>query len=1386
MPTSSSSAVSTLHFDLSHLPNDVEFTLRSSGIHYSLRRHTADTLAEHSLKNSALALIPPENQHRVTHFAEGVALSEEAVGWHWVSHPARDAQPHLPEIALVFVHVPAKSRRRAARLRDKKRSVRGVPPSLASLGVMNLPSGDTSAIEEDSWSLKTPIETTKAIISSHPDIASLNPDVAAIALEHVEQAATGSDLYNYIRSNHTTFYSKTFVTGLDGKIIEPAQNLTDKDNQPVTWPAGPNGSTPAIPQYQLSEAITGTATSAGYALPVVQQALRAIGNDPHLNGQKWSAPQGVTVNAQPAPSQSTSAAITSPLLQTTGAEWTVDFQTSQYGLDVDASSIQFDSGTNSFSINVKNWANRGLSMWVQFFDENGSAINVPGAPDAEPTLLYVELIGSGNVICGIPVWNDYKSVSFSFPTNAVTADMLFGGLGTGSGKAVVVGPGEAYTILVNYTVPIMLMIAAVGLQSTAFYMEWVAPNAGAVTLVGMAGLGLADTGLVKIADPAEVLTASAGVAAGLILSGLPSLAAIILGYETAQQFLDAVPFVGWGLKVASLAMGLSGMIATTAECAQSPAMYQVEIKRVMDVAVSVSPDPLHGIAPQLPVWPDVAATCEIILQYQGGTSISMAPALPSPRDKQISITFTQVPTAPGDFLQITANIYSSTGWLAGKWTSGWVPAVPSSGSTLTLSGSIIESLVPLTSSTVYSHMQKLIYDTASASHEWQADTTPPAALITDLSGGNTGNHLAECTNITLNDNAYACGYTWEASGQNLPLDNSTDPVDTQMFAFQNISVLAKPQSAIKQPGLGFTRTPFLVYDQFGPPPLFEVGGENGPGLDALTIPPALSSAFTAAGTSFALPSDATIIVLTAGSEWQIGETGDILYSLKVASAEDGSSIINVALYPGTFVFSLPSSTSADLDKGGTPSAAVTAAFAQRTVSYKLPGNAAVTVETAATEWFIGAGSTKLYDLKRDAGGGIQVFTYPAPAFSSRNFYLDTRPNTANLFYLRQVTLLDNENTFDYSTGMSWGAFAPIDVSAMVVHPAGFVIAIDYSNSKLQILQLPGAAVSDSDAPQATPLSGEGTREGLTSNPVAMTVTPDGRVLVLEQTTARIQAFDTLANPVQCFAGPLTFSLAPEFSADLDSGTASAAFSAAYQLNVNPQLARLFGLSSGSQPTLNAGGTVSADIIQQFAAGGITLPADSTVSVTANGLWLLNDTDDKISFDLRYNRQEDEVDVFYAATFAISTIVKGGQWLVRDKTNSITLEVIMASDQSALDAKQLVATMALYDSPVANIQYLDIAVESKSFIYVLSYLPPGDMASQYHLDIYNPDGSWLARTAGVNGAKSVVDQWRNLYTLNYEAIAGPGGRTEPSVSTWIPSTPKAASYSISPSAVHRNR
>lgn len=102
----------------------------------------------------------------------------------------------------------------------------------------------------------------------------------------------------------------------------------------------------------------------------------------------------------------------------------------------------------------------------------------------------------------------------------------------------------------------------------------------------------------------------------------------------------------------------------------------------------------------------------------------------------------------------------------------------------------------------------------------------------------------------------------------------------------------------------------------------------------------------------------------------------------------------------------------------------------------------------------------------------------------------------------------------------------------------------------------------------------------------------------------------------------------------------------------------------------------------------------------------------------------------------------------------------------------VSVAPLRDEGAANVVVLDISVEGKGFLYVLKYLNPVSIllsASDYRLDIYNPDGSFLTQVPGISAARLQVDLWRNLYTLTYEIVQGTA-RTEPSIALWIPSTP----------------
>jgi len=86
----------------------------------------------------------------------------------------------------------------------------------------------------------------------------------------------------------------------------------------------------------------------------------------------------------------------------------------------------------------------------------------------------------------------------------------------------------------------------------------------------------------------------------------------------------------------------------------------------------------------------------------------------------------------------------------------------------------------------------------------------------------------------------------------------------------------------------------------------------------------------------------------------------------------------------------------------------------------------------------------------------------------------------------------------------------------------------------------------------------------------------------------------------------------------------------------------------------------------------------------------------------------------------------------------------------------------------QITYLDMSLEYGGHLYVLSYEGAGDAPNHYRLDIYDPRGMKLARTRGVPAARLVVDQWRAVYTLNFELLTGPNQRPEPSVSLWATS------------------
>jgi hypothetical protein len=149
---------------------------------------------------------------------------------------------------------------------------------------------------------------------------------------------------------------------------------------------------------------------------------------------------------------------------------------------------------------------------------------------------------------------------------------------------------------------------------------------------------------------------------------------------------------------------------------------------------------------------------------------------------------------------------------------------------------------------------------------------------------------------------------------------------------------------------------------------------------------------------------------------------------------------------------------------------------------------------------------------------------------------------------------------------------------------------------------------------------------------------------------------------------------------------------------------------------------------------------------------------------------------------VRVIEAGAEWTLVDTVSARSYTVRRdPDDESRLVAHHLDSAMKLAGQTADT--FLDVAVEALGFIYVLAYAGDGKQVGDYRLDLYDPSGRFLARTpdpdvdpaaTGVNGAKLMVDQWRTMYTLNFEHFLGPDGRTEPSLSLWNPTTPEGES------------
>lgn len=408
-----------------------------------------------------------------------------------------------------------------------------------------------------------------------------------------------------------------------------------------------------------------------------------------------------------------------------------------------------------------------------------------------------------------------------------------------------------------------------------------------------------------------------------------------------------------------------------------------------------------------------------------------------------------------------------------------------------------------------------------------------------------------------------------------------------------------------------------------------------------------------------------------------------------------------------------------------------------------------------------------------------------------NFILDPRNGQMNL---RQVLLDAKETDFGLGSSslLSWGSFPLDNLDALVIHPNNAVLACSFSNHKLMILNLPDAGAPDGQAPEALMVSGEGIREGLMKGPKALAVAPDGRILVLESLNNRVQAFDVLGNAVPSFTpDKWIFTLkTADVASVLDAGNVPPQFTdgliAAGQNLIAPlpddsYIGELDGgkFQPDNDPLMAALATLNINL--SYDPQNMTDPKVSAQIqvVTAGQSWIITDPRQQ---SWQILNQSDLLSVYQRPIrVEVETEQTGARWLLRD--NSLGLAWILTVSSGNPDLVEVFDCFTYFPLQTgpggANLNYLDMAVEAQGYMYILSYVKDGSESSDYLLDVYAPDGTFLFRSPDASkstnpqnivGGRLVVDLWRDLYALSYETFKGPNGGIQPGLAHWTPTPP----------------
>jgi len=784
-----------MHFNLGSdgvlLHHDEDYIVHAGGASYPLKKH--DEVSRAKFQRS-LKFLREDSEPEPTHYVEDVILPRDKVTRFHLTQTSDDHgtldKAHEEDVehglALVGLHI---------------------PDEVSADGAKFLRQGDPDNVVSGVFD---PTDIAQTILFHHPDLMNMNPRYASRIMRYILRSSGFSNIVSKIQDlgPHEWYSMRPLIDESGDQLVTQADH--DGDGEPDHNP---------LYAYEISDEVKKVCQAA------LQNVLTSTKNDPALEGQSWHVQEGTSHLEEPDPS----ADATSWYMAKLQPYQLTDNQNFAFSLDKTGfhnglrTNMTYDG--NSVTLKVRNDWVRHLSLYVRFYDENDTVISPDSwsssATDSltlqnllgTDTLKFLSLVNPVPLIMGIPVAGDYTEVTvgFHWPPKARYALLLAGGLGNGGTYRDwnVELMGATMTSVFELAIPTVLLAAnaAMGVESALLKSMW--DDVGLISSVVSFFLGVAwghsDWDMANVA-------AKLGRLAADVVWKSKSIRNYMILKITEANFEQAIPFIGWALHVLDMAATVSALTQTSVETAMSPWIIDNRIAPTHDLEVTIK----HDVDDYQ--FPATATHYKVIATFSHTYARTEERQLPGTTvSAPQTVVLEDVPA--GGYVDLKVLFYSNTGWLAGQAEQTHIENI-NTGTTDRLSVELIieENLVPLDEESVYTHKQRLAYDTAKGKHVWQAGAAP-TATSKDLSNEITGNALSGLTNVTVSQKLGTLGYVYRAYSPNF----DACPGNTSgghLYSFQNISLTEDPElgdPSIESTGLmtatcGYSEPPYLLYD----------------------------------------------------------------------------------------------------------------------------------------------------------------------------------------------------------------------------------------------------------------------------------------------------------------------------------------------------------------------------------------------------------------------------------------------------------------------------------------------------------------------------------------------------------------------------------------------